>query len=179
MEPILEPTAIRGVTVVRLIAHPDTRGRFLETFRKSWFPGREWGDVQSNLSESKAGVLRGLHYHVRQVDYWIPVRGRVRAGLFDLRRSSPTRGERLVVDMNATEPTGLFIPPGVAHGFLALTDLVLTYLVDAYHDGTDELGVAWDDPEIAIPWDAARPILSPRDETNPRLREIPADRLPA
>jgi dTDP-4-dehydrorhamnose 3,5-epimerase len=179
MEPILEPTAIRGVTLARLVPHPDDRGRFVETFRRTWFPERAWDEVQSNLSESRAGTLRGLHYHLRQVDYWIPLRGRARAGLVDVRRSSPTRGEQLVVELEAGTPVGLFIPPGVAHGFLALTDLVLTYLVDAYYDGTDELGVAWDDPDLGIPWGTARPTLSPRDAGNPRLRDIPADRLPA
>jgi dTDP-4-dehydrorhamnose 3,5-epimerase len=69
-------------------------------------------------------------------------------------------------------------PPGVAHGYLALTEITICYLVDRYFDGSDEHGVAWDDPEVAIPWGAAAPILSVRDASNPRLREIPLETRP-
>jgi dTDP-4-dehydrorhamnose 3,5-epimerase len=72
----------------------------------------------------------------------------------------------------------VYVPEGVAHGFLALTDAVLTYVVDNYFDGTDEFGVAWDDPDIAMPWGTTSPFLSPRDRSNPRLRDIPEDSLP-
>ena len=70
------------------------------------------------------------------------------------------------------------IPPGVAHGFAALTDLTLTYLVDGYYDPADELGVAWDDPELQIVWPGTDPILSARDQANPRIADIPAAQLP-
>jgi dTDP-4-dehydrorhamnose 3,5-epimerase len=70
------------------------------------------------------------------------------------------------------------VPPGVAHGFLAVTDVLITYLVDHYYDPEDELGVAWDDPEIGIEWGIAEPVLSARDEANPRRSAIPAGLLP-
>ena len=73
----------------------------------------------------------------------------------------------------------VFIPRGVAHGFYARDDVLLSYLVTRYYDGSDELGVAWDDPDLAIPWPCADPILSPRDRANPRLRDIDRTRLPA
>ena len=67
----------------------------------------------------------------------------------------------------------MFIPPGVAHGFAALTDLTITYLVDGYYNPDDELGVAWDDPDIAIDWGVSSPILSARDQANPRRIDLP------
>ena len=175
---IRDSALIRGVRHVRLEAHGDTRGRFLETFRKAWFPERDWSDLQINLSTSAPGVLRGLHFHLRQVDYWFPVSGRIRVGLFDLRRGSPTEGRRELFELDAREPLGLFIPVGVAHGYCALTESTLAYLVDAYFDGSDELGVAWDDPDIAMPWDVRDPMLSPRDLGNRRLSAISMADLP-
>jgi dTDP-4-dehydrorhamnose 3,5-epimerase len=72
----------------------------------------------------------------------------------------------------------LFIPPGVAHGFLAVTDLTLGYLVDRYFDGSDEWGIAWNDPELGIDWPATDPVLSERDRNNPRLAEALRDPIP-
>ena len=78
------------------------------------------------------------------------MRGRIRVGLVDLRRDSPTYGQSEVVELDADEPRGVFIPCGVAHGFYALTDATLTYIVDNYYDNSDELGVAWDDPDLSL-----------------------------
>jgi dTDP-4-dehydrorhamnose 3,5-epimerase len=72
----------------------------------------------------------------------------------------------------------VFIPPGVAHGFASLTDLTLTYLVDGYYNPDDELGVAWDDPDVGADWRISDPILSDRDKKNPRRAELPAGRRP-
>src|SRR5690606_17249652 len=141
----------------------------IETFRKEWFPERAWERVQTNRSDSKAGVLRGLHYHHRQVDYWYVPFGRIRVGLADLRPSSPTYLQSAVLELGDHNPVGLFIPIGVAHGFAALTDATLTYLVDNYYDNSDENGVAWDDPQLRVPWDIAAPVLSQRDLANPYL----------
>lgn len=177
--PDIQPSAqIRGVARVRLTPFQDERGRFVETFRKEWFPERGWTDVQTNRSDSRRGVLRGLHYHLRQIDYWIPAQGRLRVGLYDLRRGSPTRGRAEVLELDAADPCGLFVPVGVAHGFLALTDATLNYIVDAYYDATDELGVAWNDPVMGIDWGTEDPVLSPRDRGNPLLAAIPEDALP-
>lgn len=175
---IRESSVISGVKTVPLAMLQDERGAFQETFRKEWFPEREWKDVQSNLSVSHKGVLRGLHYHRHQVDYWYPVSGRIRVGLYDLRRGSSTRGAREVLEMTADDPFGLFVPVGVTHGFLALTDASLAYLVDNYYDGSDEHGIAWNDPEIGIDWGVKDPILSPRDLANPLLRDLTPDLLP-
>ena len=130
-------------------------------------------------SESQQGVLRGLHYHHRQVDYWHCGMGALRVGLLDLRCSSPTRGQGQVIELDQGRLRGVFIPAGVAHGFYAVTDAMLFYLVDSYYDGTDEWGVAWDDPDGGLDWGIEGvPILSPRDQNNPQLRDIPAEDLP-
>lgn len=173
MTEIVESTKIQGVKFAHLRAFGDERGRFMETFRKGWFPERTWEIVQTNRSDSKAGVLRGLHYHFRQVDYWYCAAGILRVGLADLRRSSPTYCASQVIEIGESNQVGVFIPCGVAHGFYAVTDVTLTYMVDNYYDGGDELGVAWDDRSLAVPWGVDAPILSGRDQKNPLLQDIP------
>ena len=128
--------------------------------------------VQGNRSDKVAGSLVGLHYHLHQSDYWYPLQGRARTVLHDLREGSPTEGATLAFDIGDGNECGVYIPPGVAHGFAALTDFTLTYLVDQYYSPEDELGVAWDDPEIAADWCLSDPILSLRDQTNPRRADL-------
>lgn len=164
---------IAGVMTVRLDAFGDERGRFMETFRAEWFPQANWQRLQSNRSDSRAGVLRGLHYHFKQVDYWCALSGSIRAGLVDLRRSSSTYLASASIDMGEDNLLGLFIPEGVAHGFAALTDCTLIYIVNNYYDGADEYGIAWNDPQANIDWGLADPALSQRDLTNPLIANIP------
>lgn len=171
-------TPIDGVKIAHLIARRDERGQFIETFRKEWFPERSWERIQTNRSDSKAGVLRGLHYHHRQVDYWYVPFGTIRVGLADLRPHSPTYMQSAVLEIGENNPVGVFIPIGVAHGFVALTDATLTYLVDNYYDNSDENGVAWNDPQLKVAWAVTDPSLSGRDQQNPFLKDIPADQLP-
>jgi dTDP-4-dehydrorhamnose 3,5-epimerase len=176
---ITESKNIPGILLVELKSFADDRGRFAETFRKEWFPQREWRYVQTNRSDSHAGILRGLHYHFKQVDYWYLFSGRIRVGLADLRQTSPCYRRAETIDLDAADNRGLFIPVGVAHGFLALTDVTLFYIVDNYYDGGDELGLAWNDPEIAVPWRLeSDPIISGRDAANPLFRDIPPALLP-
>ena len=79
----------------------------------------------------------------------------------------------MVVDLHGDEERGLFIPPGVAHGFAAVTDMLLWYLVDGYYNPNDELGVAWNDPALGVDWGMSDPVVSERDMTNPTVAEIP------
>jgi len=169
---------IAGVVVVEPDVHGDRRGRFVETYRRQWFEGVA-EMVQANRSEKGAGSLVGLHYHRFQTDYWYVLRGRARVGLCDLRNGSATEGATLTIEMSSDDDRGLLIPPGVAHGFVAVTDVLMTYLVDRYYDPGDELGVAWDDPDIAIDWGITDPVLSARDGANPRRVEIPPELLPS
>lgn len=172
MTTIIESTLISGVYIVELQSFGDDRGSFREFFRKEWFPQCSWDDFQTNCSHSKAGVLRGLHYHFHQVDYWYVPRGTIRAALFDMRPNSPTFMAIQTVDMGETNERGLFIPIGVAHGFATLTDASLVYVVDNYFDGSDEYGVAWHDPALGIDWGLANPVVSGRDQTNPLFVDV-------
>lgn len=170
---------IAGVQLVHLETYSDGRGRFMETFRKAWFPQRSWEIVQCNRSDSKAGVLRGLHYHHHQVDYWYVTNGRLRAALVDIRPDSPTYLGTKTIELGNEPQLGLFIPSGVAHGFAALTPVTLTYTVDNYYaGGNDEHGVAWNDPVFNLDWGVQNPLISERDARNPLLRHIPTDQLP-
>jgi dTDP-4-dehydrorhamnose 3,5-epimerase len=135
--------------------------------------------MQANLSTSAAGVLRGLHLHRRQLDYWVVADGRAWVALVDARPLLDGSGARPIVETRELEADAtVSIPAGVAHGFLALETLALVYLVTAEYDDTDELGFAWDDPLAAVPWPVVpgqadgRPILSGRDRSNPSLADL-------
>jgi dTDP-4-dehydrorhamnose 3,5-epimerase len=174
---ILASTVINDVVFVEPDVHGDSRGRFVETYRRQWFPlGREM--VQSNRSEKEAGAVVGLHYHLHQADYWYLLRGRARVILHDLRQGSATDGATEAVDLTGGQDRGIFIPPGVAHGFAALTDLLLWYQVDSYYNPADELGLAWDDPDVAADWGVAVPVLSDRDRANPLRCDLPPELHP-
>ncbi len=173
---ITESDVIAGVRVIEPKVHGDERGIFVETYRREWFPqGREM--VQGNRGDRQAGAIVGLHYHLHQADYWYVPEGRARVVLHDLREGSPTDRATLVFDLGRDDDgghrhRGVFIPPGVAHGFGALTRMTITYLVDSYYNPADELGVAWDDPEIGADWGVVEPMVSGRDKTNPRRAAI-------
>lgn len=176
MATIRDSTLVRDVLHVYPDVHGDERGRFVETYRRSWFPlGREM--VQANRSEKLAGSIVGLHYHLRQADYWYVTRGTARVVLHDLRVGSPTESSTEIVELGQEEH-GVFIPPGVAHGFASVSDLTLIYLVDGYYNRDDELGVAWDDPDIGANWGIAEPVVSDRDRRNPRRRSLPDHLVP-
>jgi dTDP-4-dehydrorhamnose 3,5-epimerase len=168
---------IAGVWIVEPEGHRDSRGQFYETYRRSWFPlAKEM--VQCNRSDRAAGTVVGLHYHLDQADYWQCPRGIARVILHDLRVGSPTDGATEALEISEHDCRGVFIPPGVAHGFASLTDVTVTYLVDNYYNPDDEFGVAWDDPRIAADWGVRDPILSARDQANPRRADIDPDRRP-
>lgn len=157
---------IPGVVIRAPEVHADSRGRFAEIYRSAGMPH---AFVQSNHSRSEAGVLRGLHYHRNQDDLWYVVCGRAQAALVDLR----DRGGTPVVEthvLDGDDPVTLYVPRGVAHGYLALSELHLMYWVTSEYDPSDELGVAWDDPVLAVPWQlAGEPHVSRRDAENPPL----------
>jgi dTDP-4-dehydrorhamnose 3,5-epimerase len=184
-------SSLSGVRYGAIARHADSRGAFRELWRASTFPtltpaetgapaGSEPRFVQANLSSSAAGVLRGLHYHRRQLDYWTVANGRALVALVDVRPVAARRGPAVVETRELGADEWVVIPSGVAHGFLALEPLELVYLVTNEFDGTDELGFAWDDPAVAVPWPAipgtpdGRPILSERDRSNPSLAELVA-----
>jgi dTDP-4-dehydrorhamnose 3,5-epimerase len=171
---VQESKDIPGVWLVRLQSFGDLRGRFMETYRASWLPFSA-PMVQGNRSESAPRVLRGLHYHRKQADFWYVQSGQVTTVLLDTRVGSPTEGQHTTIQQGGGEEVAVYIPEGVAHGFYAHDQVVMTYLVTNEYDGADELGVAWDDPDLGIAWPETSPILSDRDLANPRLRDLPGD----
>lgn len=182
MSPIIDPqvrtrhhvapceSLIDGVVIRAITRHGDDRGSFAETYRQEWFEGPAM--VQGNRSDSLAGTIRGLHFHRRQADYWLCVRGMILVGLHDVRPDSPTRGTTQGVLLSGDTSSGIYIPPGVAHGFAALEDSTLTYLVDHTYDGSDEFGVRWDDAEVGMFWGVTDPIVSERDANCPTLADL-------
>lgn len=185
-------SAIPGVRFGAVARHADARGSFRELWRAPEPGAGEPADptaaprfVQANLSTSAVGVLRGLHLHRRQLDYWIVVAGRAFVAVVDVRPvlADPTAAPTIETRVLGADEW-VVIPAGVAHGFLALEPLELMYLVTNWYDGSDELGFAWDDPEIGVPWPpmpgdapgvaASRPIVSDRDASNPPLAELVA-----
>ena len=177
------PSPLPGVQFGQLTSHGDERGAFTELWRSSSLGDAAGSFVQANLSTSSAGVLRGLHLHRRQLDYWVVLAGRAFVALVDTRAPSDGSAWPLppAVETRELGPNGwVIIPAGVAHGFLALDALHLLYLVTNEYDGSDELGFAWDDPAVGVPWPAVtgtpggRPIVSGRDASNPSLAELVA-----
>jgi dTDP-4-dehydrorhamnose 3,5-epimerase len=184
-------SALSGVRYGAVARHADARGSFRELWRASDYPagGIDPGlagidgarFVQANLSSSAAGVLRGLHYHRRQLDRWIVANGAAFVALVDVRPVARAEGPAAVETRILHPDEWVEIPAGVAHGFLALEPLDLVYLVTAEFDDSDELGFAWDDPAVGVPWPVpigatadGRPIVSERDRTNPSLAELVA-----
>jgi dTDP-4-dehydrorhamnose 3,5-epimerase len=178
MATVTESEVVAGVYIVEPDLFGDERGVFVETYRREWFPqGREM--VQANRADRQQGCVVGLHYHLHQADYWYVPFGRARVVLHDLRDGSPTDGATLTLDLGARDRgnhdhRGVFIPPGVAHGFASLSDMTITYLVDSYYNPADELGVAWNDPAVHADWGVTEPVLSKRDQSNPPRTEIEA-----
>ena len=173
MPEITRSQDIPGVVIVSPDVHGDNRGVFVETFRQEWLPDGAPSMVQGNRADRKQGALVGLHFHRFQSDFRYVPKGRAMVVLHDLRASSPTDGQTLVLEIGEHDHRGVYIPPGIAHGFYALTDMTITYLVDHYYTTADELGMAWDDPELHIVWPSGDPELSQRDRTNPRRADIP------
>ena len=176
MANVMASDVIAGVYIVEPVMHGDARGFFVETYRRAWVPGaREM--IQSNRGDRQAGAIVGLHYHLHQADYWYVPFGHARVVLHDLRQGSPTDGATQVLDLGEVDGgennhLGIFIPPGVAHGFASLSDMAITYLVDGYYNPADENGVAWNDPAVDADWGLTDPILSARDQANPLRTEL-------
>lgn len=165
-------TQIDGVVRRTTAPAADERGSFAELWRASQ-TGTLNADqmVQANLSRSRAGVLRGMHFHLNQADLWLIVEGEAAASTTDL-RDALTGGQPRSQTLTMTPGDALFIPPRVAHGFLALTEMALVYLVSREYDGTDEHGFAWNDADAAIAWPAEPTVVSERDRANPPLRAV-------
>lgn len=168
-------TAINGVKLFKPQVFGDGRGAFFEAFRASWLNNDRQRWVQWNISKSAGNVVRGLHFHKLQTDYWLVTDGKIQVALVDLRAKSPTFRTAITLILDATEPQGLVIPPGVIHGYKILVDATVMYLVDVEYTGKDEYGVRWNDPALKLPpswYDGPTPTLSGRDAAAPLLADL-------
>lgn len=171
------PTDLPGVVLVELAAFRDARGQFAETYQRDRYraAGITAEFVQDNASSSRRGVLRGLHYRVGRPEGKLVhvTRGEVFDVAVDIRRSSPTFGRWFGTVLSADNHCQLWIPPGFAHGFLALSDADLAYKITETYAPGDERAIRWDDPDLAIAWplggpgDPIVPLLSPKDAAAP------------
>jgi dTDP-4-dehydrorhamnose 3,5-epimerase len=177
------PLAIPDVLLVEPRVLEDERGFFLETYREERYAalGIAGRFVQDNLSSSRSGVVRGLHMqHPRAQGKLVQVvSGEVLDVAIDLRRGSPTFGRWVGTKLSGDNHHQLWIPPGFAHGFAVVSDrALLAYKCTERYAPEHELGVAFDDPALAIDWQVAAPIVSANDRKLPRLGEIDPERLP-
>ncbi len=150
--------------------HVDDRGCFTELYRNEWDTGV--APIQWNAVRSEAGVLRGVHVHLRHDDYLTVPVGRASVGLRDLRSGSPTEGLAAIVALGADRQAALAIPHGVAHGFYFHEPSLHVYAVTRYWDPSDELSCRWDDPELEIPWPVQSARVSERDAASQSLRAL-------
>jgi dTDP-4-dehydrorhamnose 3,5-epimerase len=176
---VFEPQPIPGVYLVRPRAFVDPRGWFMETWRRSDFEkaGLEADWVQDNVARSTTrGVLRGLHFQREpraQAKLVRCVLGRVFDVAVDVRPGSATRGRFVAAELSEENRSMLLVPRGFAHGYVTLTDVCeVAYKVDAEYAPESEGGLAWDDPDVGIPWPVPEPLLSDRDRGWPRLRDM-------
>lgn len=176
MEPNVKKTSIPGLLILERPIHEDERGFFREVFHLDELEkvlGYEFRPIQMNHSRSNPKVLRGLH-----AENWnkliYPVRGQMFAAIVDIRTDSPTFGKVETFNMDDKDKFGLFIPKGFANSICAIGEEAIdyVYLVDTYWDGTDRRAIAWNDPDLNIQWPIENPVLSQRDQNNPKLRDL-------
>ena len=181
-------TNLPGVIVIEPKVYVDKRGFFLETFREDVLlqAGINAHFVQDNHSRSSQGVLRGLHYQMTQTQGKLV---RVAAGsvfdvVVDVRSGSPTFGQWYGTELNEDNIKMIYVPPGFAHGFVVLSETAdFIYKCTDYYHPESEQGIAWDDPDLNIDWSIAeiaeKISLSDKDKQNVKLKDQPAEKLPA
>ncbi|CAN5182479.1 dTDP-4-dehydrorhamnose 3,5-epimerase [soil metagenome] len=175
-------TRLSGVLILEPRVFADERGFFAETWREDRYAGLGIGAsfVQDNLSFSKRGVLRGLHYQqpTPQAKLITMLQGEIYDVAVDLRLGSPTFGEWVGVDLSAESIRQLYVPVGFAHGFVVTSETALvSYNCTNPYAPEHEGSLRLDDPEVGIDWPVRDPLLSAKDAAAPLLREIPEERL--
>ncbi len=171
------PTALPDVILVEPTVHGDARGFFLESYHREKY--RQGGIsvtfVQDNHSKSRRGTLRGLHAQRGRPQGKLvrAVEGEIFDVAVDVRRGSPTFGHWVGEVLSAESFRQLYVPPGFVHGFCVLSDAAqVEYKCTDFYDPSDELGVLWNDPDIAVDWPISDPLLSEKDRAAPRLRDV-------
>ncbi len=178
----LIPCEIPGPIIIEPKVFGDTRGFFLELWNRSRFAGQglDLDFVQDNLSFSRHGTLRGLHFQnpTPQGKLVSVLQGEVFDVVVDVRRASPTFGRWVGVTLSSDNKRQFYVPSGFAHGFAVTSETALFhYKCTATYAPQNEVTFRWDDPDLGIRWPVATPVLSARDAQAPRLRDIPRDRL--
>lgn len=169
---------IEGLALLEFRIFHDERGFFAETHREEWMRKLDINQtfLQENHSRSVPGVVRGLHYQVDppQGKLVSVKRGRIWDVAVDIRKDSPTFGKYYGTELSDTNGRILWISPGFAHGFCVLGDepADVCYKVTGYYNPLTEGGLRWNDPDVGIKWPIEKPILSPKDELFPFLREL-------
>ena len=170
-------TSLPGVWELRPNTHSDTRGCFVEAYHAERFAELGIGDtfVQDNHYYSVHGALRGLHYQLKhpQAKLCCVLEGIALDVVVDIRRGSPHFGKSAVVLLSAELRNQLYIPAGFAQGFLSFRGPTqFLYKCGALYDPTEEFGIAWNDPDLAIPWQFGNPVVSAKDSGFRRLKDI-------
>jgi dTDP-4-dehydrorhamnose 3,5-epimerase len=176
-------TGLPGCLVIEPAVFGDERGFFYEGWNQARFAehGLQPHFVQSNVSSSVRGVLRGLHYQWPnpQGKYVSVLEGEVYDVAVDIRRGSPTFGKSAAVVLSAANHRHVWIPEGFAHGFVVLSEHALfSYLVTAPYDKQADAGIRWNDASLGIDWPVSDPQLSGKDAAAPFLADVPELRLP-
>jgi dTDP-4-dehydrorhamnose 3,5-epimerase len=177
------PTRLAGLILIEPRVFGDGRGFLFESFRREPYRAAGIGVefVQDNHSRSLRGTIRALHFQADpgQAKLVRVARGRAWDVALDIRRSSPTFGEWEAFELDDERNLQLFVPIGFAHGFCAMSEVAdFVYKIGSYYDPATERGIAWDDPDLGIPWPTDQPIVSERDRNNPTLAQI-REELPA
>ena len=173
---------IKGLLIIEPKVFGDARGFFLETYNERRYrdAGLDVAFVQDNLSFSKRGTLRGLHFQNPnpQGKLLQVLQGEVFDVAVDLRRSSPTFGRSHSLVLSAENKKQFYVPPGFAHGFLVLSETALfSYKCTEFYSPKDETTLRWDDPTAAVPWPNREPLLSEKDAKGFLLQNLPSDKL--
>ena len=172
-------TSIKGVYVIEPRVFNDARGYFFEAWKQAEFEEHigKVNFVQDNESKSSRGVLRGLHYQngdFSQAKLVRVIKGRVMDVAVDIRKSSPTFGQYVMVELSGENKRQFFIPRGFAHGFLVLSDeAIFTYKVDNVYAPQADAGIRWNDPALGIEWpiDPKEVLTSEKDLKQPLLKD--------
>jgi dTDP-4-dehydrorhamnose 3,5-epimerase len=174
-------TELQGVLLIQPDVFGDERGFFLESFNKERYKqaGIEFNFVQDNLSKSKKGTIRGLHYQVGEMaqgKLCYVINGKVLDVAVDIRFGSPTFGKNITHILNSQNKNQIWIPPGFAHGFSVLSEeAIFAYKCTQVYSKEHERAILYNDPEIGIDWQVKNPIVSEKDLNGKLLKEIEKD----
>ncbi|EAT59813.1 dTDP-4-dehydrorhamnose 3,5-epimerase [Chlorobium ferrooxidans] len=170
-------TPLDGLYVIEPRCYTDDRGFFLETYQETRYRKAGIADkfLQDNQSRSVKGVLRGMHFQVKrpQAQLLTVLRGHIYDVCVDIRPASSTFGQWFGAELSDIGPRQIYMSPGFAHGFYVFSDWAdLHYKVTCEYDAGDEGGLFWNDPDVGIKWPMNSPIITPRDASYPRLKDL-------